>query len=87
MQDIRREILAYADPIYRCPPKPIEILLQGIPREFKDLDTDTLEQEINMDFEENSPYQKVWYQKCTKGPINHIFRNHQICKASWVQAN
>ena len=53
IQDISREIPAYADPIYRPPPKPTEISLQEIPRKLMDLDTD-----INMDFEENSPYQE-----------------------------
>ena len=58
MQDIRLEIPAYADPIYRPPSKPTEIPLQVIPRKLTDLDTDALEQNINMDFEENSPYQE-----------------------------
>ena len=48
IQDIRREIPAYTDPIYRPPPKPAEIPLQEM-----DLDTD-----VNMDFEENFPYQE-----------------------------
>ena len=30
MQDIKREIPAYADPIYRLPPKPTEIPTQVI---------------------------------------------------------
>ena len=37
MQDARREIPAYADPIYRPPTKPTEIPLQEIPRIFTDL--------------------------------------------------
>ena len=53
MQDTRREIPAYADPVYRLPPRPTEIPLQEIPRKLTDWDTD-----INMDFEENSPYQE-----------------------------
>ena len=56
MQDTRREIPAYADPINRPPPKPTEIPLQVIPRKIMDLDIDALEQDINKDFEENSPY-------------------------------
>ena len=43
----------YPDPIHRSPPKPTEIPLQEVPRNLLDLDTD-----INMDFEENSPYQE-----------------------------
>ena len=57
IQDIRREIPAHADPIC-SPPKPIEIPLQAIPRKCKDSDIDALEQDINMDFEEHSPYQE-----------------------------
>ena len=58
MQDIRREIPAYADPFYRPPPKPDEIPTQVIPRKILDTDIDTLEQDINTDFEEISPYQE-----------------------------
>ena len=53
IQDIRREIPAYPDSIYRSPPKPTEIPLQEIPRKLKDFDTD-----VNMDFKEDSPYQE-----------------------------
>ena len=51
IQDTKREIPAYVDPVYRPPPKPTEIPLQEIPRKFTDLDID-----INTDFEENSPH-------------------------------
>ena len=51
MQDVRRKIPAYADPIYRPPPKQTEIPLKVNPRKHMDSD-------INMDFEENSPYQE-----------------------------
>ena len=53
IQDISREIQTYTDPIYRPPSKPAEIPLQEIPRKLMDLDND-----INMDFKENSPYQE-----------------------------
>ena len=53
MQDTKREIPAYANAIYRPPPKPTRIASLEIPRKLMDLDTD-----INMDFEENSPYQE-----------------------------
>ena len=52
VQDIRREILTYPDPIYRPPPKPTEIPLKEIHRKLMDLDT-----YINTDFKENSPFQ------------------------------
>ena len=50
---ISRETPPYTDPIYKPPPKPAEIPLQEILRKLKDLDSD-----INIDFEENSPYQE-----------------------------
>ena len=59
MQDIRREILAYADPIYRPPPKPNEIPTQVTPKKIPYSDIDTLEEDINTEFEENPPYQGV----------------------------
>ena len=43
IQDIRREKQAYADPIYRPPPKPTEITTHFIPRKTLDLDIDSLE--------------------------------------------
>ena len=43
VQDTRREIPAYAEPIFRPPPKPMEIPLQVIPRKHVDSDFDTLE--------------------------------------------
>ena len=36
MQNTRREIPAYADPIYRSPSKPTEIPLKEIPRKLTD---------------------------------------------------
>ena len=53
IQDIIREILRYLDPIYRPHSKPEAIPLQEVPRNLLDLDP-----EINMDFEENSPFQE-----------------------------
>ena len=53
IQNISREFPPYTDPIYRPPPKPTEITLQEILRKLMDLDTD-----IDMDFKENSPYEK-----------------------------
>ena len=52
MQDIRREIQAYADPFYRPPVKPTEMPTWVIPRKIPDSDIDSLEQNINTDFEE-----------------------------------
>ena len=69
MQDTRREIPAYDDPIYRPPPKPTVIPLQEVPRKLTDLDTD-----INMDFEENSTIKKVSYKKHTKRANRSYFK-------------
>ena len=65
MQGIRREIPAYADLIYRPPPKPAEIPTPANPKKIHS-DIDALEQDINMDFEENSPYQE--------GVISEIYK-------------
>ena len=59
LQDIRREIPAYSDPVYRLPLKPTEIPFQVIPRKHMELDIGTLGQAINMDFKEISPNQEV----------------------------
>ena len=58
--------------MYRPPPKPVEIQLQEIPRKLADVDTN-----INMDFEENSPYQE---ERHTRNLIDLIFRSHQ----NWI---
>ena len=77
MQDIRREIPAYADPIYR----PLLNQLKYLYGQFlRNSDTDALEQDINMDFEENSPYQEGVILEMYQRPKNHICRNHQNCK-------
>ena len=68
IEDTRREIPAYADPIYRPPPKPTEMPLQEIPRRLKDLDT-----EINMDFEDNSPYQEGVVSEMNQRPERSYF--------------
>ena len=52
MQDTRKDIVAYADPLYRPYPKPAETPLQAFPRKLTDLDIDALEQDINTNFEE-----------------------------------
>ena len=55
IQDISREIPRYPDPIYRPPPKPTEIPLQEVPKNFSDFDP-----EINMDIKKNSTYSRGW---------------------------
>ena len=73
MHDTRRKIPAYADPIHK-PPKPIEISLQVIPRKLMDVDTDTLEEDINMDFEEISPYQEGVISETYQRPDKSYFQ-------------
>ena len=59
MQNIRREIPAYANQIYVPPTQPTEIPSQVIPNKILDSDIDTLQQDINISFEENSHIKKV----------------------------
>ena len=77
MQDVRREIPAYADPIYRPPPRPSEILLRVIPRKLMDSDIDAFEHDINMDFEENSPYQEGVISETYQRPDKSDFQKPQ----------
>ena len=69
---VSRDIPAYPGPIYRSPPKPAEIPLQKTQRKLTDLDTD-----INIDFEENSPYQAGIISDIYQRPDRTYFRNHQ----------
>ena len=66
MQDIRREKSAYADWMYRPPPNPTEIPTQIVPWKTWDWDIASLEQDMNIDFEENSPHQE--------GEISEIYQ-------------
>ena len=59
MQDIKRENQAYGDPFYRPPPKSTEIPRKVILRKIPESDIDSLEQDINTNFEENSHIKKV----------------------------
>ena len=70
----RREIPAYADPIYRLPLKPTEMPSQVIPRKNPDSDIDTLEWDIRTDFEENSPYQKGVISETYQRPDKSYFQ-------------
>ena len=65
-----REKLAYAEPIYRPPPKPKDISMHLTPRKTSDLDIDSWEQDINIDLKQNSTHQEgvIWemYQRQDK---------------------
>ena len=69
IHNIRREMPAYTDPIYRPPPKPAEIPLQEILKKLTDLDT-----AINTDFEENSPYQEGVISETDQRPDRSYFQ-------------
>ena len=53
IQDVAREIPVYPDPVYRPPPKPVKTSVPKICRSLSDIDP-----ELNMDFEDNSPFQE-----------------------------
>ena len=74
MWDIRREIPAYVDPIYMPPRKLTEIPLCVIPRKLMDLDSVTLEQGINMDFQGNSSYQEGVISEMYQRPVKSYFQ-------------
>ena len=57
--------------------KPTEIHLQVIPRKIMYLDIDALEQDINMDFEENSPYQEGVISEMYERPEKSYFQEPQ----------
>ena len=76
MHDIRWGIPAYMDPVHRHPPKPTIKPLQMIPRKLTD-SLDTLEQDINIDFEENSPYQEAVISEMYQRPDKSYFQEPQ----------
>ena len=53
IQDIAKEVPIYPDPVYRPPPKAEKLPVPEIPRSLLDIDP-----ELNMDFENNSPFQE-----------------------------
>ena len=71
MQDSRRKFQLILIQ-FIGPPKPTEILLQVIPRKIADIAT--LEQDINIYFEENSPYQEHVILKMYQRPDKSYFQ-------------
>ena len=53
IQQISNDIPFYSDPVYRPPPKHIEIPMSELPENIG------INPELNMDFEENLPFQGV----------------------------
>ena len=74
MQDIRREIPVFGDPIYRSLSKPTEIPTHVTSRKILESHTDALEQNINMDFEENSPYEESAISETYQRPDKSYFQ-------------
>ena len=66
------EIPKYPDPIYRPPPKPITLPISAVPRNLSDINP-----EINMDFEENSPYQEGVILEMYQRPDKSYFQEPQ----------
>ena len=66
---ISRENPVYPDPMFRPPPKPVEKPLQDMPRKLTDLDMD-----INIDIEENSPYQEGIISETYQRPNRSYFQ-------------
>ena len=74
MQDIKREIQAYADPFYRTPPKPTKIPTQVVPQKIPDSDIDALKQDVNTNFEENSHHQEGVISEIYQRPDKTYFK-------------
>ena len=70
LQDKNRELPFYPDPIYRPPPRPPESLQPPSPESKTDS-----RPKIDVEFEENSPYQEGNISKFYQSLINHTFRN------------
>ena len=66
---VRRELPPYPNPMYRPPPKPVEIQLQDTQRKLTDFDAD-----INNDFEENSPHQEDIISQTYQRPDGSYFQ-------------
>ena len=66
---VSRELLPYPNPMYRPPPKAVEIPLQETPRKLTDLDID-----INTNFEENSPHQEGKISETYQRPDKSCFQ-------------
>ena len=58
----------------QAPPKPTEAPTQIIPRKTLDVDIDSLEQDINVDFEENVPHKEGVISEIYQRPDNLYFQ-------------
>ena len=63
---------------YRPPPKPIRSdMPRGQESSQSSPSSENISSDINLDFEENSPFQEGVIQKLIKDPKNHSFENHE----------
>ena len=62
----------YHDPVYRLPPKPVELPIPEVPRKLSDFDL-----EINADFKENSPFQEGMFSEMYQRQDRSYFQGPQ----------
>ena len=72
MQDINKELLTYPCANYRPPPKPVKSFMPEVPRSLSDIDP-----EINLNFEENSPFQEGVISETYQRPDKSYFQDPQ----------
>ena len=72
IQDVSREVPIYPNPVYRLPPKLVKLPIPKIPRSLLDIDP-----EINMDFEENSPFQEGVISEIYQRPDKSYIQEQQ----------
>ena len=69
IQDTSKGIPSYPDPVYRPPPKPVKMPIPEVLRSILDIDP-----ELNMDFEDNSPYQEGVISELYQRPDKSYFQ-------------
>ena len=72
MLDVNRELPIYSDPTYRLSPKQVKLSMPEVPRSLADIDP-----EINMDFEENSPFKEGVVSEMYQRPDKLYFQKPQ----------
>ena len=72
IQDVARKFPIYPDPIYRPPPKPIKTPIPKNPGSLSDID-----QEPNMDFDDNFPFQEGVISETYQRPDKSYFQEPQ----------
>ena len=77
-QDVSKEIPIYPDPVYIPPPIPVNIYIPKIPGSLLDIDP-----ELNMDFEENSPFQEGVISEMYQRPDKSYFQEPQELEG-WI---